>query len=359
METTEPPTPAQDAATAQPRAGAGAADETAGGGGAEAAQGTAKRQKTDEEPQIAAGSQPSTAVGASAPGALGAPGAPGAGAAPGQSSQAQAQQPSLRPADAAAGQQLPSAGAAPASPTGGTGARRARPHSLTEKVKVPWDYHRKLTEYKKKQIREAREKALAPETVVLKTKVLPPAAGLARAGRLAGFTSMAEAEQLLKQFEPTEANSTRDPVYQATVKHSREEWQAKLEKKADLLRMHEVVQEKWQEAHNRQGTNTRTRDRLMLLALDLSRVQSENVDGRKQLDMEKKRRFEERARIQRENQTVTLPVTCPEGVVPGQTLRVKSTGNRASMQDKQFDVVVPDGVMPGQRFNVQFHVPPE
>jgi hypothetical protein len=238
-------------------------------------------------------------------------------------------------------------------------ARPARQHALAEKVRIPWDYHRKVTDYKKKQIRESRDKTMAPETVMLQSKVLSSASGEARAGRLAPFASMAEADQLLRQFEPTESNSTRDPVYQATVKHSREEWQAKLEKKADLLRMHDVVQEKWQEAHNRQATNTRMRDRLMLLALDLSRLQSENTERRKALDAETKRRREEHARIQRENSTVTLPVTCPDGVVPGQTLRVKSTGNRASMQDKQFDVVVPDGVMPGQRFNVQFHVPPE
>ena len=109
----------------------------------------------------------------------------------------------------------------------------------------------------------------------------------------------------------------------------------------------------------------------------------ENAERRDKLDSDKRRRLEERARQQRENATVTLPVTCPEGVQPGQTLRVKSTGNRASMQDKQFDVVVPvrpppsplrtpshrclglrccvfrfaqAGVQPGQNFNVQFHV---
>ena len=185
------------------------------------------------------------------------------------------------------------------------------------------------------------------------------ASGEAKAGRLAPFESLAEAEELLRQFEPTESSSTRDPVYQATVKHSKEEWHAKLEKKANLLRMQAVVQEKWQEAHDRKATNTRMRDRLMLLALDLSRLQSENVARRKGIDAENKRRREELARIQRDHSTVTLPVTCPDNAMGGHTLRVKSKGNSASMQDKQFDVVVPEGVMPGQRFNVQFHVPPD
>jgi hypothetical protein len=247
-------------------------------------------------------------------------------------------------------------------PVPGTGGvrGRARPGTLMEKVTSPWDYHRKVTDYKKKQMREARDKAVAPETAMLRTKVLQPSsAGDASAGRLAPFESMTEAEELLRQFEPTESSSTRDPVFQATVKHSKEEWHAKLEKKADLQRMQDMVQEKWQEAHNRKATNTRMRDRLMLLALDLSRLQAENISRRKGLDTETKRRHEELARIQRDHSTVTLPVTCPEGVMAGHTLRVRSNGNRASMQDKQFDVVVPEGVMPGHRFNVQFSVPPQ
>lgn len=238
--------------------------------------------------------------------------------------------------------------------------RRAMPGPLAEKVQSPWEYHRKVAEHRKKQMRDARDKAAAPDTVMLRTKVMQSSsAGEAKAGRLAPFESLAEAEELLRQFEPTESSSTRDPVYQATVKHSKEEWHAKLEKKANLLRMQAVVQEKWQEAHDRKATNTRMRDRLMLLALDLSRLQSENVARRKGIDAENKRRREELARIQRDHSTVTLPVTCPDNAMGGHTLRVKSKGNRASMQDKQFDVVVPEGVMPGQRFNVQFHVPPD
>ena len=97
----------------------------------------------------------------------------------------------------------------------------------------------------------------------------------------------------------------------------------------------------------------------MLLALDLSRLQTENTARRKDLDTQTKRLHDERSKILQTHSTITLPVTCPKNVVPGQTLRIKSTGNRASLQDKQFDVVVPNGVMPGQRFNVQFQVPPE
>ena len=266
--------------------------------------------------------------------------------------------PGAMPASTDAAWSMPASDLGPGTgPVPGTGGvrGRARPGTLEEKVQSPWEYHRKVTEYKKKQIREAREKAVPPETVMLRTKVLQPhSAGDASAGRLAPFDSMAEAEELLRQFEPTESSTTRDPVFLATVKHSKEEWHAKLEKKADLLRMQDMVQEKWQEAHDRKATNTRMRDRLMLLALDLSRMQSENVQRRKGLDMETKRRREELARIQRDHPTVTLQVTCPEGVMAGHTLRVRTKGNRESVQDKQFDVVVPAGVMPGHRFNVQF-----
>ena len=106
----------------------------------------------------------------------------------------------------------------------------------------------------------------------------------APAGRLAPFESPAEAEQLLKQFEPEEVQSTRDAIYRETVKHSREDWHAKVEKKADIVRRHAVVQEAWDQAHDRVAANTRTRDRLMLLALDLSRAQSENAERRDKLD---------------------------------------------------------------------------
>ena len=256
-----------------------------------------------------------------------------------------------------------------------------RTHSLASKVQAQWEYHRKVLEYQRKRhMRDVRE--TQAETVTLRSKVARTS-GATPAGRLAPFESPAEAEQLLKQFEPAEVQSTRDAIYRETVKHSREDWHAKVEKKADLARRHAVVQQAWDQAHDRVAANTRTRDRLMLLALDLSRAQSENAERRDKLDSDKRRRLEERARQQRENATVTLPVTCPEGVQPGQTLRVKSTGNRASMQDKQFDVVVPvrpppsplrtpshrclglrccvfrfaqAGVQPGQNFNVQFHV---
>ena len=150
-----------------------------------------------------------------------------------------------------------------------------RTHSLASKVQAQWEYHRKVLEYQRKRhMRDVRE--TQAETVTLRSKVARTS-GATPAGRLAPFESPAEAEQLLKQFEPAEVQSTRDAIYRETVKHSREDWHAKVEKKADLARRHAVVQQAWDQAHDRVAANTRTRDRLMLLALDLSRAQSENA----------------------------------------------------------------------------------
>jgi hypothetical protein len=228
-------------------------------------------------------------------------------------------------------------------------------------IQQPWESYQQAAEQRKKRFRESRESAPQQRTVVLQSKVLPPVAdGEDEGGRLAPFETLAEARALLSQYQAADVQQTKDPVFQTTMKHSREEWQKKLTKKADLLRVHDRIRGKWEAAMLRTQANTHARDRLMLLALDNSRLQMENAGRKKKLDAEKSRRKAERDKVSRTQGpcTVTLPIKCPEGVVPGQTLRVKVDpgSSHPSMQDKQFDVKVPEGVAPGQPFNVQFNI---
>ena len=79
---------------------------------------------------------------------------------------------------------------------------------------------------RKRKIRDAREMSKdKPVTVTLKSKYTPPDPANGTKS-LAPFESLAEAEALLKQYEPMELHQTRDPVFEATTNSlpSREEW---------------------------------------------------------------------------------------------------------------------------------------
>ena len=245
-------------------------------------------------------------------------------------------------------------------PGEGTGRRKGssqprRPSFTKLVIKQPWEQYQQARDLRQRRIRDSREQ-VKPQVTMLQTKLTPPDPANGRR-QLAPFASAEEAREMLSQFEPIEQQQTRDPVFEATSKHSREEWQSKLEKKADLQRMNERLQSKWEHAIGRSQANAHSRDRLMLLALENSRLMHESAERKKLVEAEKKRFGKVRETAQKADCVVTLPIKCPAGVVPGQTLRVKCSGNRQSVRGKQFDVKVPDGVQVGQMFNVQFNIP--
>jgi hypothetical protein len=173
---------------------------------------------------------------------------------------------------------------------------------------------------RKQRIREARLR-----DGNIRQKVQLPG-GLSQA-----FGTVAEAAEILKAYLPPEVPHVADAVYQTTDKADRELWQTKLLQKADVGKRFGDLREQWDKLTADGGDKAPTaheREASMFNVLcymdekkDLA-IHRRHMEHKRQKLIAQQKTQQQRVQAAQkpdDKEVVTIEVTCPVGVVAGQT----------------------------------------